>query len=80
MPGVWEGWHREVSPYPDRYSRDRSFVVLAENRLFVLAMAAGSILGSFIGGGLLGLVPGTVLLPLLAVVLALSAIKVWKHQ
>jgi len=17
MPGVWEGWHREVSPYPD---------------------------------------------------------------
>ena len=30
-----------------RYSRDRSFVVLGENRRFVLVMAAGSILGSF---------------------------------
>ena len=38
-----------------RYSRDRSFVVLGENRRFVLVMAAGSIVGSFIGGQLLGL-------------------------
>ena len=36
-----------------RYSRDRSFVVLGENRRFVLVMAAGSIVGSFIGGRLL---------------------------
>jgi uncharacterized protein len=42
-----------------RYSRDRSFVVLGENRRFVLVMAA--------------------LLPLLAVILVLSALKVWKH-
>lgn len=63
-----------------RYSRDRSFVVLAENRRFVLVMAAGSILGSFIGGRLLGLVPNAVLLPLLAVILVLSAFKVWKHK
>ena len=63
-----------------RYSRDRSFVVLAENRRFVLVMAAGSILGSFIGGRLLGLVPNAVLLPLLAVILVLSAVKVWKHK
>jgi uncharacterized protein len=63
-----------------RYSRDRSFVVLAENRRFVLVMAAGSILGSFIGGRLLGLVPSAVLLPLLAVILVLSALKVWKHK
>ena len=35
-----------------RYSRDGSFVVLGENRRFVLVMAAGSILGSFIGGQL----------------------------
>jgi uncharacterized membrane protein YfcA len=63
-----------------RYSRDRSFVVLAENRRFVLVMAAGSILGSFIGSRLLGLVPDTVLLPLLAVILVLSAVKVWKHK
>jgi uncharacterized membrane protein YfcA len=63
-----------------RYSRDRSFVVLAENRRFVLVMAAGSIVGSFIGGRLLGLVPNTILLPLLAVILVLSAVKVWKHK
>jgi uncharacterized membrane protein YfcA len=63
-----------------RYSRDRSFVVLAQNRRFVLVMAAGSILGSFIGGRLLGLVPNAVLLPLLAVILVLSALKVWKHR
>ncbi len=63
-----------------RYSRDRSFVVLAENRRFVLVMAAGSILGSFVGGRLLGIVPNAVLLPSLAVILVLSALKVWKHK
>jgi len=63
-----------------RYSRDRSFVVLGENRRFVLVMAAGSIAGSFIGGRLLGLVPESVLLPLLAVILLLSALKVWRHR
>jgi len=63
-----------------RYSRDRSFVVLAENRRFVLVMAAGSIFGSFIGGRLLGFVPNGVLLPLLATILVLSAVKVWKHK
>jgi uncharacterized membrane protein YfcA len=63
-----------------RYSRDRSFLVLGENRRFVLVMAAGSIVGSFIGGQLLGLVPTPVLLPLLAVILVLSAIKVSRHK
>ena len=63
-----------------RYSRDRSFVVLGENRRFVLVMAAGSILGSFIGGRLLGFVPHAVLLPLLAIILVLCATKVWKHK
>jgi uncharacterized membrane protein YfcA len=62
-----------------RYSRDRSFVVLAENSRFVFVMAAGSIVGSFIGGRLLGIVPSAVLLPLLAVILVLSALKVWRH-
>jgi uncharacterized membrane protein YfcA len=63
-----------------RYSRDRSFVVFGENRRFVLVMAAGSIFGSFIGGRLLGFVPNGVLLPLLAVLLVLSALKVWRHK
>ena len=63
-----------------RYSQDRSFIVLGENRGFVLVMAAGSILGSFIGGRLLGAVPSSVLLPLLALILVLSAGKVWRHK
>jgi uncharacterized protein len=63
-----------------RYSRDHSFVVLGENRGFVLVMAIGSIVGSFIGGQLLGIVPTPVLLPLLALILVLSAVKVWRHQ
>jgi uncharacterized membrane protein YfcA len=63
-----------------RYSRDRSFVVLGENRRFVLVMAVGSITGSFIGGWLLGVISNSVLLPLLAVILLLSALKVWRHK
>ncbi len=62
-----------------RYSRDRSFAVLGQNRRFVLVMAVGSIVGSFIGGQLLGLVPTPVLLPLLAGILMISAVKVWRH-
>jgi uncharacterized protein len=54
--------------------------VLGENRRFVLVMAGGSIFGSFIGGQLLGLVPNAVLLPLLAITLVLSAVKVWRHK
>jgi uncharacterized protein len=46
----------------------------------VLVMAAGSIVGSFIGAALLGIVPGGVLLPLLAVILLVSAVKVWRHK
>jgi uncharacterized membrane protein YfcA len=60
-------------------SRDRSFLVLGENRGFVLTMALGSIVGSFIGGQLLGIVPARVLLLLLALILVLSARKVWRH-
>jgi uncharacterized protein len=54
--------------------------VLGENRRFVLVMAAGSILCSFIGGRLLGLAPNAILLPLLAVILVLSAVRIWKHR
>jgi uncharacterized protein len=37
-------------------------------------------LGSFIGSQLLGLFPSPVLLPLLAVILVLSAVKAWRHK
>jgi uncharacterized membrane protein YfcA len=62
-----------------RYSRDRSFTVLGQSRSFVLVMALGSIVGTFIGGRLLGIVPSAILLPLLAVILVVSAAKVWRH-
>jgi uncharacterized membrane protein YfcA len=63
-----------------RYSRDQSFSVLQHNWGFLLVMAAGSIAGTFVGGLLLGLVPTSILLPLLAVVLVISAIKVWRQR
>jgi uncharacterized protein len=63
-----------------RYSRDSSFVVLGANKQFVLIMAAGSIVGTWIGSRLLGIIPDTYLLPMLAAILLISAIKVWKHK
>lgn len=62
-----------------RYSRDQSFAVLGRNRAFLLIMAAGSVVGTFIGGLLLGVIPGEVLLPALAAILFISAVKVWRH-
>jgi uncharacterized protein len=46
-----------------RYSRDRSFEVLHANKGFVLAMATGSIIGTILGGLVLGAVPEDVLIP-----------------
>ncbi|MEQ8763227.1 MAG: sulfite exporter TauE/SafE family protein [Planctomycetota bacterium] len=63
-----------------RYSRDRSFAVLGANRGFLSTLAAGSIVGAFLGGRLLGIVPESVLLPVLALVLIASAFKVWRHS
>ena len=62
-----------------RYSLDQSFAVIMRNRAFLLAMSLGSIVGAFIGGQLLGIVPSAVLHPGLAVILVISAIKVWRH-
>lgn len=63
-----------------RYSRDNSFGVLGVNKSFVAFMAFGSVVGTFIGGRLLGLVPDYVLLPALAAILVISAWKVWRHK
>jgi uncharacterized protein len=62
-----------------RYSRDASFIVLRRNARFLLAMAAGSIIGAVIGGQLLGIVPDSILVPLLVIILLISAAKVWRH-
>ncbi|MFK4655638.1 putative membrane protein YfcA [Bradyrhizobium japonicum] len=63
-----------------RYSRDQSFSVLRANWQFMLAMAIGSIVGTFIGGLLLGIVPNSILLPGLAVILVISAVEIWRHE
>lgn len=63
-----------------RYSQDQSFAVLGRNRQFLLVMAGGSIVGSFIGGMLLGVIPSPILLPSLALILLISAVKVWRHK
>ncbi|MCZ8548679.1 sulfite exporter TauE/SafE family protein [Mesorhizobium qingshengii] len=63
-----------------RYSRDQSFSVLGRNKAFLFVMATGSIVGTFIGGHLLGIVPEPILLPLLTAILVLSVFKVWRHE
>lgn len=63
-----------------RYSRDQSFSVLRHNWSFLLVMAAGSVLGTFVGGLLLGLVTNVILLPLLAALLVASSVKIWLHS
>ncbi|MCG2805618.1 sulfite exporter TauE/SafE family protein [Propionicimonas sp.] len=62
-----------------RYSRDQAFSVLRDNADFLVAMGLGSVVGVVAGGMLLGVVPEIVLVPLLAVLLLASAVKVWKH-
>jgi uncharacterized membrane protein YfcA len=63
-----------------RYSQDQSFHVLRDNTRFVATMAAGSIIGTLLGAMLLGLVSVSVLVPALAALLIISAIKVWRHR
>lgn len=63
-----------------RYSRDNSFTVLRQNPGFLIAMTAGSIVGTIIGGLLLGVFPSVVIVPLLALLLVLSSWKVWNHK
>jgi uncharacterized protein len=62
------------------YSQDQSFAVLRANWTFLSVMAAGSIFGTFVGGLLLGIAPNYILLPLLAALLLVSAVKVWPHK
>ncbi|MFB7084862.1 sulfite exporter TauE/SafE family protein [Streptomyces sp. NPDC056296] len=63
-----------------RYSRDGSFAVLGANLRFTLVMAGGSVVGAVLGGLLLGVFPDLVLIPLLAVILLVSAAKLARHD
>lgn len=63
-----------------RYSQDASFDVLGRHKKSVPIMAIGSLVGTFIGGQLLGFTPSALLLPILAAVQIISAVKVWRHR
>nr|WTB30972.1 sulfite exporter TauE/SafE family protein [Streptomyces sp. NBC_00830] len=63
-----------------RYSRDGSFAVLGANLRFTMVMAAGSIAGAVLGGLLLGVFSDLVLIPVLAVILLVSAVKLARHD
>ncbi|MEV7004686.1 sulfite exporter TauE/SafE family protein [Streptomyces sp. NPDC093982] len=63
-----------------RYSRDGSFAVLGANLRFIMVMAAGSIAGALLGGLLLGVFSDAVLIPVLAVILLVSAIKLARQN
>ncbi|MET9955619.1 sulfite exporter TauE/SafE family protein [Streptomyces sp. NPDC006339] len=62
-----------------RYSRDGSFTVLSTHRRFAVVMTAGSITGALLGGLLLGAIPTPFLIPALALILLISAVKVARH-
>jgi len=62
-----------------RYSRDQAFTVLGQHPRFIAVMAGGSILGTFLGALLLGVVSEAVLVPLIVALLLFSAVKVWRH-
>jgi uncharacterized membrane protein YfcA len=63
-----------------RYSTDQSFRVLRTHYQLAGIMAVGSLAGAFLGGKLLGVVPHGVLIPLLAAILVISAVKIWQHS
>src|SRR5262245_37053314 len=64
-----------------RYSLDQSFSVLRRGWRFLVVMAAGSVVGSFIGGRLLlGVLSNTVMLPIVALVLVYAAWRIWRHD
>lgn len=62
-----------------RYRRDQAFGVLPMYPCFVVTMAAGSVVGTVIGGLLLGVVPSEFIAPLVVVLLLCSAWKVRRH-
>lgn len=65
-----------------RYSRDRSFAVLRTHRGFALLTAAGSVVGTVVGGLLVGVVPTGFIVPLLVLLLLVSAegLPAWSRR
>ncbi len=62
-----------------RYREAAAFEVLGRERPLFLFMAVGSLVGAVIGGLVLGWVPTDLLIVALALILLVSAVKVFKH-
>lgn len=62
-----------------RYSRGKAFGVLKAERRLLVAMITGSVVGAATGALLLGIVPTDVLITALALILMLSAYKIFRH-
>lgn len=62
-----------------RYSRDSTFAVLRQNTRFIILMGAGSVTGALVGVVALTVVAGPALIGALALILLVSAAKVWRH-
>lgn len=63
-----------------RYTRSTAFAVIRRERPFFCWMAVGSVMGSAIGGLLLGAISTQFLMLFLAVVLLISAVKTFQHS
>jgi uncharacterized membrane protein YfcA len=56
-----------------------ALALLRQHARFIVTMAAGSVAGSVTGGLLLGVVPTTLIVPLVIALLLISAVKVWRY-
>lgn len=63
-----------------RYTKSQAFIVLHEERSLFIALGVGSIIGAAAGSALLGVVPSDILVLLLALVLMISAYKIFTQQ
>lgn len=61
-----------------RYRKKEPFRIVKPNLHFIAWMAAGSIIGAWVGKSMLGSVPSSTLQLLLAVILSISAFKLYK--
>lgn len=63
-----------------RYTQSGAIELFKRERKFLLFMALGSILGSALGGLLIGIIPSNILVLVLGAILLVSAIKTFIHQ
>lgn len=61
-----------------RYAQSGAIELCKREKKFLLSMAIGSIIGTAIGGQLIGIIPSNILVLILGSILLLSAIKIFK--